>query len=101
MSIENSAETLFDPDQYGPGKQRNARARSSVSAIEIPVEPLAPGWRWVRNREGVLPYAHLIKANNDYQSVLTMCNRFGTLLSNEGITQMTRCPLCDMERQLA
>jgi len=99
MLNEHLAETLFDPDVYGPGS--TARLRTQPSSREIPVEDLAPGWRWVRNHNGVLPYAHLIKAQMGTGAVLTCCDRTGTTLSNEGITQMRRCPECDIAVQLA
>jgi hypothetical protein len=93
-------ETLFDLESYGGEPAQQLRSDASERVAEVPVEDLAPGWRWIRNRSGVQPYAHLIKAQMSTASVITMCDRVGTTLSNEGITQMRRCPLCDMAQQL-
>ena len=93
-------ETLFDLDPYGGEPAQRLRSSELERVAEVPVEDLAPGWRWIRNRSGVQPYAHLIKAQMNTQSVLTMCDRVGSALSNEGIAQMLRCPECDLAQQL-
>jgi hypothetical protein len=65
-----------------------------------PMEPLLPGWTYVRNSNGVLPYAHLIQSQSSNGAVTTRCGRLGQLLSNEGVVTMLRCPECDMDLQL-
>jgi hypothetical protein len=93
-------DTLFDLGPYGGEPAQRLRSSELERVAEVPVEDLAPGWRWIRNRSGVQPYAHLIKAQMNTQSVLTMCDRVGSALSNEGIKQMLRCPECDLAQQL-
>jgi hypothetical protein len=89
-----SQEALFE----GFGEPTPKRARKEVPLQ--PMEPLAPGWTYVRNGNGVIPYAHLIQSQSSNGAVTTRCNRVGQLLSNEGVTVMLRCPECDMDLQL-
>ena len=95
------SETLFDLQPYGGELGSRSRDREPSSArVDPPVEALAPGWRYVRNRGGVLPYAHLVKTQLGTGAVLTLCDAVGTVLSNDGIDQMRRCPACDIGVQL-
>lgn len=61
----------------------------------LPVEPLAPGYTYLRDADGVIPHAHLMASMNS-----TLCGRSGTRISNFGVTQMRRCPECDIAAQL-
>ena len=83
-----------------PVEELPTRLPLQPSRPEIPVEDLVPGWRWIRTIRGVAPYTHLIKTQMNTSAVLAMCGLVGTTLSNEGITQMRRCPECDIALQL-
>ena len=66
-----------------------------------PMEPLAPGWTYVRNREGVVPFAHLIQTQSSNGAVTTRCGQVcSNRLPTEGVVVMLRCPECDMDLQL-
>jgi len=82
----------------GFGEPTPPRRRKEVPLQ--PLEPLLPGWSYVRNSGGVLPYAHLIQSHSTNGCVTTRCDRMGQLLSNEGVVVMLRCPACDMDLQL-
>jgi hypothetical protein len=96
---------LFDVDPFGgaetPREKRSA-LRSDVSerSAPPPVELLEGGWRLIREKGGVLPYAHLVKCSTDLNSVLTLCNQWGTTLPRFDDDRGRRCPICDMENQL-
>ena len=87
---------LFDPSEYGPGRKTPNR---TVRA-EPPVEPLAPGFTYLRDRRGVIPYAHLIGGSSDNGSVVALCGAVGTKITNAGVDVMRRCPGCDVALQL-
>ena len=92
---------LFDPDIYGPGKQlRSSELERSAQRVQIPIERLEAGWRLIRQRRGVLPFAHLVRSTTDLNGVLTMCGQRGTTLPRFEDDQGARCPICDMEAQL-
>jgi hypothetical protein len=87
---------LFDPDEFGPGrKPRAARVKP-----DLPVEPLAPGYTYMRDSQGVMPYAHLIAGWNSAGATVTLCGRAGTKITNAGVEVMIRCPGCDIAQQL-
>jgi hypothetical protein len=94
-----SPEPLFDPEPYTVGTPRKPRVLREVP--DVPIEPMQPGWTYVRNRRGVLPYTHLIASTTTLGSVLTRCGQSGTTLSNAGVEVMRRCPECDIDLQLA
>jgi len=89
---------LFDPDQYGPGRKPRA-PRAERDGIP-PVEPLAPGFTYMRDRQGVIPYAHLIGGTSTNGAVVALCGRVGTKITNAGVEVMRRCPGCDIALQL-
>jgi hypothetical protein len=89
-----SQDALFE----GFGEPTPKRVKAKAPAQ--PMEPLLPGWTYVRNGNGVLPYAHLIQSQSTNRAVKTRCNRVGQLLSNVGVVVMLRCPECDMDLQL-
>jgi hypothetical protein len=88
---------LFDPDQYGPGRKPRA---PKLERVEIPLEPLNPGWTYMRDRQGMIPYAHLIGGVSTNGAATTLCGRIGTRITNAGVSQMQRCPGCDIALQL-
>jgi hypothetical protein len=87
---------LFDPSEYGPGR----KPRAARAVPEVPVEPLAAGWTYMRDRQGVVPYAHLIASTNTQGSAIALCGRVGTKITNAGVEVMRRCPGCDIALQL-
>jgi len=48
----------------------------------------------------VLPYAHLIIQATPNAAVLTVCGKMGRKISDAGVSQMVRCPECDVGAQL-
>jgi len=94
--LDHDQGQLFDPSEYGPGR----KPRTRVARVEPPVEPLAPGWTYMRDRQGVIPYAHLIGGRSDNGSVVALCGRVGTKITNAGVEVMRRCPGCDIALQL-
>ena len=84
-------DTLFDPDVYGPGtKQRKPKAKGPA----IPVEDYQEPWELIRNRDGVAPYLHLPAARNPMGATVALCGLQGTSITNVGVSQMIRCPIC-------
>ena len=75
---------LFDMEAYGgdqtPKEHRTASREASSSRPLPPIETLTDGWRLIRNRGGVLPYAHLVKVTSSEGSALTLCDQWGTTL---------------------
>jgi hypothetical protein len=94
MTLEQGR--LFDPDEYGPGRKPTVRPERTV----VPIEPLAPGWTYLRDRQGVLPHAHLIAGVSTNGAASTLCGRIGTRITNAGVSVMQRCPGCDIALQL-
>lgn len=94
-----SPEPLFDPEPYTTGTPRKPRTARVVP--DVPVEPLAPGWTYMRSSRGVLPYAHLVAATNSWGASVTRCRQSGTVITNCGVDVMRRCPECDLDLQLA
>ena len=86
------SETLFDPDLYGPGRQprRTTRERST----SLPVEPHTEPWAAIRQHGGVAPFFHLPRGRNGYNATVAMCGLTGTEITNAGVDQMIRCPVC-------
>lgn len=99
-------ETLFDLEPYGgeTPRQRAAAKRAESAAIERssrpPVEPHLEPWVLMRDRSGVMPYFHLIRARIDTGASVTACGMMGTQISNVGVDQMIRCPTCDIAVQV-
>lgn len=88
-------ETLFDPDPYTTGTPRKER-RSSEATASLPIEQHVEPWCVLRQTKGVLPFFHLPKGLNDYSSTVAMCGATGTKVHNIGVTEMIRCPLCQL-----
>jgi len=59
-----------------------------------------PGWTYMRDRLGMIPYAHLIAGVSTNSAATTLCGRTGTRITNAGVTEMRRCPGCDIALQL-
>lgn len=93
----NDQGQLFDPDEFGPGR----KVRQPRPTVDLPVEPLAPGYTYMRDSKGVIPYAHLIAGFNNTGASIAMCGRAGTKITNAGVEVMIRCPGCDIAQQLA
>ena len=94
---------LFDMTEYGGAEltakeQRAAKPRKV--RIDYPVEPLQPGWTVVRQRAGLLPFFHLVASTNPLMGVATLCGQAGSRVTNEAVTEMVRCPMCDAAQQL-
>jgi hypothetical protein len=87
---------LFDPDEYGPGR----KPRRHPERLEQLVEPLAPGYTYLRDRRGVIPYAHLIAATTPEHASIALCGKVGTRITNAGVTSMIRCVECDLAQQM-
>jgi hypothetical protein len=68
--------------------------------MEQPVEPLADGWLYMRNRHGVLSHAHLVAATVPNGCSTTLCGKLGTMMPEPGVEVMRRCPMCDVASQL-
>ena len=93
--------TLFDTSDFGGDTRRSrtaaTKARNAASRrgeALATVEPMAEGWTWMRNNQGVMPFAHRVQTVNDFGAAVTHCGAIGTILP-ERTVQMTRCPLCD------
>jgi hypothetical protein len=91
-------EHLFDPEPYTTGATRQPRPPRPTS--DVPMEPLAPGWTYLRDRKGVLPYAHLVATATTWGAAVTRCGQMGTRITDAGVEVMRRCPGCDMDLQL-
>lgn len=98
MSLDDL--TLFDATEYGEATPRKSRDRKVPA---LPVEALEDPWVYIRTTKGVRPYAHIIKAlgPEGLGTYLTICNQLGHKLTNHGVTQMIRCPECEVGRQLS
>jgi hypothetical protein len=94
---------LFDTGQYlnVDGRPHKIRYQEPRPGVEIPLEPLAPGWHVIRNHHGVTPFFHQIKANLTYGSVSTLCGLKGSTITNAGVRWMVRCPICDLAEQMS
>jgi len=85
------ADTLFDADIYGPGrKPRSAPSTSCQLPVETHVEP----WELIRQRDGVAPFFHVPLSKNPLGATVTACGLQGTPITNAGVAQMIRCPVC-------
>jgi hypothetical protein len=92
------AERLFDPAPYSTAEEK--RAATPKRSCSQPVEPFVEPWTVVRDRSGVKPYFHLVKARADTSAVITVCGAMGTIVHSPGVSQMIRCPVCDVGAQL-
>lgn len=98
-----TTERLFDIDAYGgeTPKERRAATRSVASRrATLPVEPHVEPWVVLRTRLGVVPFFHLPRGRNDYNSTVALCGLTGTQVTNLGVDEMIRCPLCQLETEL-
>lgn len=86
-------DTLFDPDVYGPGTKPRKRSEQA----KLPVEPFAEPWELIRRRDGVAPFFHLPRTRSSTGATVTLCGLTGTSITNLGVDQMIRCPLCVLE----
>jgi hypothetical protein len=55
----------------------------------------------MRDRRGVIPYAHLIMAKNSWGTSVARCGEVGTTITEAGVDVMRRCQLCDADLQLS
>ena len=85
-----SSDTLFDPDLYGPGTKKRTKKVSPGLPVEDHVEP----WALFRQRGGVAPYFHIPTTTNPMGASVAACGLQGTMISNPGVDQMIRCPVC-------
>jgi hypothetical protein len=96
---------LFDVSDLGgetTTKERRAFARRTASddASSPLVEPHVEPWLLIRDRGGVKPFFHLVRARADTGAVVTVCGIMGNQISNVGVDQMVRCPGCDVGSQV-
>ena len=92
---------LFDPSVYGPGSKRRSQKRAdSREAISSRVETHQDPWTCIRLRDGVAPFFHLINVRVATGAVVTVCGIMGNNIPNVGVTQMIRCPTCDVGAQV-
>jgi hypothetical protein len=61
---------------------------------------LAPGYTYLRDSRGVIPFAHLIGSWAPNSAVRSLCGRTGTKITNAGVDSMVRCGECDAAQQL-
>ena len=87
---------LFDANAYGTSTHKPHRS----ATIGPPIEPHVEPWTYIRNRKGVVPYAHLVAANLTHAGVLTCCGLRGSTLTNAGVTDMIRCPICQLDTEM-
>ena len=93
------ADTLFDLTDYGgtePTAHEKRRNRKTTTTSS-PVEPHQEPWTCVRQIKGMLPFFHVIASQNSQGSVLTYCGQWGTKVTNLGVDDMIRCPMCQIE----
>lgn len=93
---------LFDVSEMGGETTRKEQRRASVTdasaapRVEAHVEP----WLLIRDRGGVKPFFHLVRARADTGAVVAVCGIMGNQISNVGVDQMIRCPGCDVGVQI-
>lgn len=90
-------DTLFDPDVYGPGKKRRTTRERSTS---LPVEQHLEPWTLIRQKDGVAPFFHLPLARSDLSATIVACGLAGTEITNAGVDQMIRCPVCQVASEM-
>ena len=101
----NAPPKLFDVSPYG-GDVTPREARADTRRSRLVVEPTArveshvEPWLLIRDRQGVKPYFHLVRARADTGAVVTVCGIMGNQISNVGVDQMVRCPGCDVGVQV-
>ncbi len=104
--MSNQNETLFDLEPYGGETPRQRAAAARATTLELqrssapPVEPHLEPWILMRDRQGVLPYFHLVRARMNTGASVTACGKMGTTITNLGVSQMIRCPECDIAVQV-
>jgi hypothetical protein len=91
---------LFDVTEYG-GDEPTPKEKPKPPKPEPIVEAWQDPWVLLRGRSGVLPFFHLEASRNEHGAVASVCGIVGTRITNDMVTQMIRCPLCDMGAQLA
>lgn len=84
-------DTLFDPDVYGPGRKRKLATRRVAS---FPVEQHVEPWTLMRQRDGVAPFFHVPWSKNAAGATVAACGLQGNTITNAGVDQMIRCPVC-------
>jgi hypothetical protein len=94
----STTDRLFDVTDYG-GEVTPAdkRRRSRQATASSPVEPHQEPWTAMRNTKGVLPFFHVVASRNSQSASLSMCGQWGTTITNLGVDEMIRCPLCQLE----
>lgn len=92
-------ERLFDVTAYGgydPTPKEKRKERKTLG-IEHAVEPREEGWMLIRQRQGLLPFFHLIASTNPLGGVATHCALAGSVVPTD-IDEMIRCPSCEAKR---
>ena len=96
--------TLFDITDFGgeqtPKEKRSVSREANRSRARLPVEDHVEPWCVLRTRAGCAPFFHLPRGVNDYSSTVALCGLVGTKVTNLGVDQMIRCPLCVLETEL-
>jgi len=54
----------------------------------------------MRQRNGVAPYFHVPAARNPMGATVALCGLQGTSITNVGVSQMIRCPLCAVAQEM-
>ena len=84
-------------DARASGRRPGSRTSGKAPLV---VEPLAPGYTYMRDGRGVIPYAHLIGSWAPNGASRSLCGRIGTKITNAGVESMVRCGECDAAQQL-
>jgi hypothetical protein len=93
---------LFDVSEFGGAEPTPFEVRAERQAPPAPVvEPLAPGYQYMRDRRGVMQFAHLIASHAPSGASMAACGKIGTLITNAGVESMIRCQECDLAQQLS
>lgn len=94
----STTERLFSMEDYG-GEEITAaekRRNGKTATASSPVEPHQEPWTAIRQIKGVLPFFHVIASVNSQSGALTACGQWGTKITNLGVDDMIRCPLCQI-----
>lgn len=98
--MSDTQNRLFDVTDFGGAEPTARESRKPREKPELPVEPHQEPWVLMRNARGVAPYFHLVKGRNGWDASVALCDLEGTTITNAGVTQMIRCPECEVNRKL-